>query len=124
MRASRKKPIPFGIVHGLSGWSDRVWRGGGPERSIPNRRFFVIGLIAGRPVPSGRLVPELRDRLGGTLKRHAPGLAAAADLHLDLALGEGTAADRDPQRAAEQLGIGELLPRPGVAIVVEDAQPS
>jgi hypothetical protein len=39
-------PIAFGIVHGFSGWSDSVWRGGGPERSIPNRRRFVMRAMA------------------------------------------------------------------------------
>src|SRR5436189_62238 len=38
----RTNPIALGIVHGFSGWLDRVAAGGGPERSIPNRRRFEI----------------------------------------------------------------------------------
>ena len=63
--------IAFGIVHGCSGWLDRVCDGGGPERSIPNRRRLVMrGLIplplrapAGLLSRSGQAAPELGHRL-------------------------------------------------------------
>ena len=51
-------------------------------------------------------------------------LAAAADLHLDLAGLQRAAPHGQPQRAPEQLRVGELLPRPGVAVVVEDFDPA
>src|ERR1700733_13683701 len=107
--SSRRKPIALGTVHGFSGWSERVASGGGPERSIPNRRRLESGkrpsgLSPGPCTPSRQLAPELRHRLGGALHRNRAGLAAAADLDLDLAGGERPAPDRDPHRASQQLG--------------------
>src|ERR1700728_680171 len=53
--------------------------------------------------------------------RHAVAVdAPAAELHFDLAaLGEPPA-DGQPQRAAEQLGVGELLAGTEIAVVVAD----
>src|SRR5204862_3085639 len=67
-------------------------------------------------------LPQLRDCLRGATEREVAGLPAAADLDLELALRQRPTPDRDADRAAQQLGVGELLPRAGVAIVVEDAQ--
>jgi hypothetical protein len=95
MPASRAKPIAFGIVHGCSGWSERVARGGGPERSSPNRRRFVSGLSA-PPAWSGQLLPQRGDRVGRAVQRDRTRLAAAADLGLELARLEPAAAHGDP----------------------------
>ena len=59
-------------------------------------------------------------RVGGrALHRQAVALAAAALGRLDDAVLEAAAPDDEPQGAAEQLGVGELLPRPRVALVIE-----
>lgn len=44
---------------------------------------------------------------------------AAADLDLDLAGLDCALADRQAHRAAEQFGVGELLARAGVTVVVD-----
>ena len=80
-----------------------------------------------RPRPKGALSAiealEERPRLRGRLLHGQLVLGAGGALaRLDHALGEAAAADDDAQRAAEQLGVGQLLPRPGVAIVVEDLE--
>src|SRR3954467_9123633 len=108
----------LGIVHGCSGSPLRVWRGGGALRSSPKRRRV-------RPRPKGFLdepsVIEERKRLRGSVLQGQLVLGAGGALGgLDDAFGEAAAAGDDPQRAAEQLGVGQLLPRSGVAIVVED----
>src|ERR1019366_1409024 len=71
---------------------------------------------------SRKLPPELRDGVGGLGQRHRNRLAPAPDLHLELARGERATPDRDAQRTAERLVVGELLPRARVAIVVEGLQ--
>jgi hypothetical protein len=70
----------------------------------------------------GRSSP-LEDLQGaaGSLPNGEPVLAAVDALGgLDDPLREAAPADHDPQRAAEQLRVGELLPRAGVPIVVKD----
>src|SRR3954462_2685375 len=105
----------LGIVHGCSGSPLRVDAGGGALRSSPKRRRT-------RPRPKGsRSVIEERRRLRGSVLQGQLVLGAGRALGgLDDAFGEAAAAGDDPQRAAEQLGVGQLLPRSGVAIVVED----
>src|SRR5579875_3703213 len=100
-------PIAFGIVHGLSGRPPSVSAGGGPERSMPNSRRLVID----RGTASGEALPEPVDRLGRSLDRNGSGLAASADLHLELTGGEAPSPHRHPRRAPQELGVGELLPR-------------
>ena len=41
-------------------------------------------------------------------------------LRLDLSGGQGSLADHHAQRAAQQLGVGEFLARPGLAVVEQD----
>ena len=48
--------------------------------------------------------------------------AAAPNLRLDLAGGERAPADRQPQWATQQLGVGELRARPACAIVIDDVE--
>ena len=50
-------------------------------------------------------------------------LAPAPHLHLDLAGLQRAPPDGQPQRHAEQLGVGELRARAGVAVVVEHVEP-
>ena len=66
--------------------------------------------------------PQLGDRLGRALERQSARVvgAAAPDLGLDGTGLERALAEREPQRHAEQLGVGELLARAGVAVVVQD----
>src|SRR5690242_17631823 len=73
--------------------------------------------------PALREVPPQRDdRLRGPLQRHAAVLigAPAADLRLDGPRLQRAPSERQAQRHAEQLGVGQLLARAGVAVVVED----
>src|SRR3984885_12622703 len=122
--SSRQKSIAFGRVHGLSGWPDSVWSGGGPDRSRPvNRRLLTSGLIARKPSGSRQAAPEGGDLLRRVLEQHRRVLPAPPDLHLHLAGTERALADGDAQGAPEELGVGELLPRSGIAIVVEHVQP-
>ncbi len=109
----------MGIVHGFRGRPTSVASGGGPERSTPNSRRFDGGPPGAqdRPRQSGR------HRLRRALKRHAAALTAAADLDLGLILGQGPAPNRHPERAAQQLGVGELLARIGLTVVVERLEP-
>src|SRR3954470_11494548 len=72
---------------------------------------------------SGGGAPQLRGRLGRPGERDRALLAAAPDLHLPLAGLDAALAEREPDRAAEQLGIGELLPRARLAIVVQGVEP-
>src|SRR5207245_7385943 len=54
-------------------------------------------------------------------ERQAAGLGAPPpQLHLGLPRLQRAPPDRDTQRTAEQLRLGELLARAGVAVVVED----
>src|SRR5690242_19969042 len=115
----------FGIVHGCSGWPDIVASGGGPERSIPNsRRLEIPSLTRPDPTPALRkLPPERFDGVRRSLDRNAALLHPAPDLNLELAGGQRAPADCDPHRASQQLGVGELLPRARVAVVVKDLEP-
>ena len=96
----------------------------GPERSSPNSRRLVIRGLIGAPAASGRRAHG-SSRQSSATDCAAPSSATArdsrpaADLHLDLPGGQRPPADGQPQRAAEQLGVGELLPRSGVTLVVE-----
>src|SRR5579884_1795803 len=72
---------------------------------------------------SGRLAPQRGDRLRGPVEPHRPDLPATPDLDLELAGGQRLATDRDPDGTAEQLGVGELLPGPRIAVVVDGPQP-
>src|SRR3984885_8165737 len=122
--SSRQKSIAFGRVHGLSGWPDSVWSGGGPDRSRPvNRRLLTSGLIARKPSGSRQAAPEGGDLLRRVLEQHRRVLPAPPDLHLHLAGTERALADGDAQGAPEELGVGELLPRSCIAIVVEHVEP-
>src|SRR5262245_3975322 len=78
-----------------------------------------------RPSASQRkLVPDPADRRRRALEGDLTLLAAAADLHLDRAVRQRPLADRDAQRAAEQLGLDELLAgRHPLAVVVEHLEP-
>src|SRR6476469_5361906 len=108
----------FGIVQGRSGSPFWVCGGGGALRSRPKSRRT-------RPRPKiARAVGAVGEEPGGTLRSlpHrqlvlGPGTPLGG---LDHAVGEDAAPDDDSQRAAEQLGVGELLARAGGAIVVED----
>src|SRR4051794_21906593 len=103
------------MVHGCSGSPSSVWRGLGPLRSSPKRRRT-------RPRPKGSCsVIEERQRPGGGVLQRQLVLGAGGPLGgLDDALGEAASAGDDPQWATKQLRVGQLLPRPGVAVVVED----
>src|SRR5213078_2067482 len=68
---------------------------------------------------SGGGAPQLSGRLSRSVERDRGLLAAPADLHLDLSLLDAALADREADRHAEQLGVGELLPRASVAVVVD-----
>src|SRR4051794_10031251 len=108
MPARRTYPTRFGRVNGRSGWPRRVWAGFGPERSSPKRRRLLETI-------------EQLERPGRRLAyRQAVIGPSPADLGLDGPLRERPLADDDPQRAPEQLRVGELLPGPRVAIVVDD----
>src|SRR3954453_1556772 len=72
---------------------------------------------------SGEFAPQLRGGLRRPVERQRPLLAATADLRLDLARLDAALADRQTQRAPEQLRVRELLPRARVAVVVQDAEP-
>src|SRR5437763_8393621 len=95
---------------GRSGWPRRVSLGMGPERSRPNSR-----LVDAIEQPEG-----VARRLAN---RQALLRPVSASLCLHGSLGQGPLAHHEAQRATEQLGVGELLPRSGVAIVVEDLGP-
>src|SRR5829696_392465 len=56
------------------------------------------------------------------VERQRPLLLAAPDLRLDLARLDAALAHGQPQRDAEQLGVGELLARTGRALVVENVE--
>src|SRR6187551_2734902 len=105
------------MVQGLSGSPLRTWRGGGPLRSRPKSRRT-------RPRPNGALsaIAAAEERLGlcGRLLHGQLVLGAGAALAgLDHAFGKAAAADHDPQGTADQLGVGQLLPRSRFALVVE-----
>ena len=116
----------FGSVHGWSGAPALVAAGLGPERSRPIRR---LRLSRSRTVV--RSVPMLlscgihqRRRLCDDVGQLDPEvLARRSDLRLDLSLGQRALADHDAQGAADQLGVGELLPRPRLTVVVEGIEP-
>jgi hypothetical protein len=73
---------------------------------------------------SGEAAPQLGHRLGGPLQGHAALVLdqAAAHLRLDPTGLERALAERQAQWTAQQLGVGELLPRVGRAVVEEDVQ--
>ena len=134
MSARRTKPMALGIVQAFHGASDSVCGGGGPERSRPNSRRNVsrgrVQPVAGAAAGSGSRAlreapPQLPDRLGASAQRDAALLvdAAAADLGLGGPGLERALADRQPQRHAEQLGVGELLARAGGAVVEQRVEP-
>ena len=76
-----------------------------------------LGIVCGS---SAAALEQAPSALGGrAVDRQAVGLAAAALGRLDDAVLEAAAPDDEAQRAAEQLGVGQLLPRPRVALVVE-----
>src|SRR3954469_4653298 len=107
MSAARTKPIALGIVHGCSGAPASVSGGGGPERSRPLRRLNVreVRATARRPrPPPGRAPRRWFERPAVAF------LLPAADLQLEVAGLERALADGGPDRAAQQLGLGELLP--------------
>ena len=81
----------------------------GPERSRPKRRCLRRGHRAARARgrPPRRPADAPRHRVRRTCASTAPSASASP-------------ADHDPQRTPEQLGVGELLARPGVAVVVHD----
>src|SRR5918998_1075665 len=68
---------------------------------------------------SGEARPKLRRRLHRALERQRALFLAAPDLRVDLPRLDPALADREAQRAAEQLRVGELLPRAALAVVVE-----
>ena len=111
--ARRMKPIAFGIVHGFSGWSRAVCVGRRPGAVDPEQPPLVIGRARRPSARPAQGSPRHSSAIAsaapsiGTVAR----LAAPPDLDLDLARRERAAADRDPHRAAEQLGVGELLAR-------------
>src|ERR671914_1065763 len=113
IKPSRTNPMAFGIVQGWSAWPRSVSGGGAPGRAGPLRR---------RPRGSGKTRPKLRGRRGGALEGQRALLLGAPDLHVHLAGLEASLADRQAQRAAEQLRVGELLPRAAVAVVVEHVE--
>src|SRR6516164_10895599 len=88
-----------------------------------SRRLLMFGLIAAGPGGSRQAAPERGDLLWCIVEQHARHLSSPPQLHLDLAGAQRAAPDRDPQRATEQLGVDELLARPGVAVVVEHLEP-
>src|SRR6185312_12538613 len=102
----RANPMALGIVHGCSGWSERVWTGLGPERSRPKRRRLVIGGLTIEPRRLRQPPPQLGHRLSRALDRHGARLTPAPHLHLDLARAERAAPDGEPHRAAQQLRVG------------------
>src|SRR4051812_3060506 len=130
--------------------SPRRWRRRGPERSgsapgarsrsrsapstgstAPRPGSPVAGARSGRgpraAETSGERAlrdgpPQLGHRLGGVLERDGASVAPAAHLDLQLAALQRTAPDRDPQRAAQELRVGELLARPGITVVEEDVE--
>src|SRR5436305_8934398 len=97
--ASRAKPMAFGIVHGLSGWPDSVASGGGPERSIPNKRRFDCRVRTGSR--SGQLAQQLDHRRSGLFERHGARVQPSPDLDLNIALLERSPPDRHPQGTSE-----------------------
>ena len=75
------------------------------------------------PGSSGKRLATARATASrGALERQRCAAPAAAHLDLDLAGSSVRLPDRHPQRAAEQLGVGELLARAGVAVVVEHVE--
>ena len=111
--ASRTKPIALGIVHGLSGAPRSVCR---RRRARSGRGRTAAGSVSSafchavRPALTAARARARRPPpppSSGTRRRPPP----AADLRLDLAGLQRALADRQPQRAAEQLGVGELLAR-------------
>ena len=122
--ASRTKPIALGIVHGRSGWPASVSRrrrpraveARQPPEGQPRALGRVLHLLAGASAPLAR---------GQARVRHSSAAAGAAPSSGSARLscprrtwtsispaGERAPADGQPQGAAEQLGVGELLARP------------
>src|SRR5436190_23953299 len=71
---------------------------------------------------SGGGAPQLSGRLSRSVERDRGLLAAPAGLHLYFFLLDAALADREADRDAEQLGVGELLARAGVAVVVDSVE--
>jgi hypothetical protein len=67
-------------------------------------------------LPGGARIRR-RSQLG---QRHAPLLPALAVAYVDGAVLEGLLADGHAQRDSDQVGVGELLPGAGVAVVEQD----
>src|SRR5688572_19869732 len=67
--------------------------------------------------------PQVVRGLSRPLERDGARLAPAPDLRLDLAGLDRTPADRQPQRAADQLRVGELRAGAEVAVVVDHVEP-
>src|SRR5688572_28030603 len=106
----------FGIMNGRSGSPERVSRGSGPIRSIPNRRRLVSST-------RDSAIPLIvtGERLGGASSRPVERIALVLSprprLRLYLVVGQAAGADRDSQRTPQELGVGELLTRPRLAVV-------
>ena len=111
--ARRTKPIALGSVHGFSGWSDerrRRRRSGAVDPEQPARGETTLGSAHRAPL-RGASRHSSATASAAPSTRHAPRLPAAAHLDLDLARRQRALADGEAQRAAEQLGVGELLAR-------------
>ena len=115
-RSRSRSEASKGSAADRSGWRRRRPRAVDPEQSaLGDRahpaRFRGARATARQPrlaAPSSGTCANLRPRRSWT------SISPAA---------RRTPPDRDPQRAAEQLRIGELLAGPGVAVVVERSQP-
>ena len=112
-RAARRDEVhlaPFGEPERLrlAGWDEDLALG-------PDREPRAQGVLLPRP-----------DELGGAprhlAQRNQLDRLVAAELPLDLALGEALLADRDPDRDADQIGVLELHARALVAVVVEHVE--
>src|SRR4051812_8598307 len=68
---------------------------------------------------SGGAAPQLCGGLRRSVERDRRLLAASSDLNLDLVLLDAALPDREADRHAQELGVGELLPRARVAVVVD-----
>ena len=102
---------------------DRVRDRPGPQRlALLRLGRRTVGAVDAREPLSGKCAPQLRGGVDGAVQRQRPLLLAAPHLRLDLAGLEPLATDRQAQRRAEQLGVGELRPRASVAVVVEDVE--
>src|SRR5204863_1551023 len=118
-------PAPGRPAPAPAGQSRSRW---GPSRGAAARpgASAAVGRRSGpgRPAAgtSGQACPKLRDRLDGAVERQRVLFLAAPDLGVDLPGLQPAFADREPQRAAEQLRVGELLAGAALAVVVEHVE--